>query len=367
VISSLNQGVEYSLDSEVSSAFAQLSWRFTETLERNVGARYSEESKDVDRPGFCTKLDGSAFDPNAISDTLARGSGLCPSLLTFADDRDEDQFMPSVQLQWFSGEDVMVYAKWDKSNKSGGFNAAALATLSDIEYEDETVEGYEVGLKATLADGAAVLNLALFDTQFEDLQVTTLTGGGQALLSNAGEATSRGVELDGTWAVTNQFSLGGSLAYLDSEYDNYENGPCNAVQRSNNVGSGVPCFQDLSGQPTSYAPDWSGHLFGVLDLPLANGMSLSLRGDVVYSDSYFYDTDLDPNTHQDSYWKFDLRIALHSADDRWSVALLGKNLTDEAVAVWGTDVPLILGSYVGFTEYPRTISLQAEYRFGGNR
>jgi outer membrane receptor protein involved in Fe transport len=310
------------------------------------------------------KLDGSPLDPTFISDALALGSGLCPSLATFTGDRDEDQFMPSVQVQWNPTSAVMAYAKWDKSYKSGGFNAAALATLADIEYEEEQVSGYEVGLKSVLAGGAAVLNLALFDTTFEDLQVTTLTGGGQALLSNAGKATSRGVEFDSTWAVTDSFTLGGSLAYLDAEYDEYEDGPCNAVQRSENVGSGHPCFQDLSGRPTSYAPRWSGHLFGDIGFRLTAGWEMRFRSDVVYSDDYYYDTDLDPNTKQDSYWKVDARITLADADGRWEFALLGKNLTDEAIAVWGTDIPLILGSYVGFTELPRTVTVQAKFRFG---
>lgn len=364
VISSLNQGVNYGLDVDTISAFAQVTWNVTEAMRFNLGGRYGEESKEVDRTTFCNKLDGSAFNPTSISDVLARGSGLCPSLPTFSDDRDEDHFMPSVQFQWTPSDALMAYAKWDRSYKSGGFNAAALATLADIEYEEERATGVELGLKSTLAEGAAVLNVALFDTHFDDLQVTTLTGGGQALLSNAGKSISRGVEVEGTWLATDAFRLGGSLAYLDSFYDEYEDGPCNAVQRSANVGSGVPCFQDLSGRPTSYAPKWAGYLFGDFGFILENGMRLGFRGDIVYSDHYYYDTDLDPNTRQESYWKFDVRLSLTSADDRWSIALLGKNLTNEAIAVWGTDVPLILGSYVAFTELPRTITLQGEYRFG---
>lgn len=272
--------------------------------------------------------------------------------------------MPSVQVQWDLTPDLMAYAKWDKSYKSGGFNAATFATLNDIEYDEETATGYEVGLKSLLADGAAVFNVALFNTKFDDLQVTTLTGAGQALLSNAGAATTRGVEMDGMWALTNALKVGGSAAYLDAEYDTYRNGPCNAVQRSAAVGSGSPCFQNLSGRTTSYAPKWTSHLFADAQFPVTTSLNLRLRTDLVYSDDYFYDTDLDPNTHQSSYWKVDARVTLADAAGRWDVSLLGKNLTNEAVVVWGTDVPLVLGSYVAFTELPRTVSLQARYRFG---
>lgn len=362
-ISALNQGLNYDLATDSASLFAELTWNVSDTLALKVGARYGEETKEVDRQGFCTRLDGAPLNPANISDVLARGSGLCPTLVTFNDERDEEHFMPSAQLQWRPNDAIMAYARWDRSFKSGGFNAAALATLADIEYEEERASGYEVGLKTRLG-ARATLNVALFDTQFDDLQVTTLTGGGQALLSNAGQATTRGIEVDSTWAAAQFLTLGVSAAYLDAEYDKYEDGPCNAVQRSASVGSGAPCFQDLTGRPTTYAPDLSGHVFAHLTFPVGAAMTLGLRGDVIYSDQYFYDTDLDPNTSQDSYWKYDARVELADSDGAWSLAVLGKNLTNEATAVWGTDVPLILGSYVAFTELPRTVSLQATYRFG---
>jgi outer membrane receptor protein involved in Fe transport len=271
--------------------------------------------------------------------------------------------MPSVQLQWDVAQKLMAYAKWDKSYKSGGFNAGIFATAADINYDEEKVSGYEIGLKSTLADGAAVLNVALFDAKFKDLQVNTLTGAGQTLLSNAGAATTRGVELDGAWAVTRAFRVGGSASYLDAEYDDYARGPCSAIQRSAAVGTGVPCVQNLTGRTTSYAPRWSGDFFGAVEFPLSSGLNLRLHADASYTDDYFYSTDLDPNLHQSSFWKFGARVTVADAKGTWDVSLLGKNLTNKAVVVWGTGVPLVLGTYVGFTELPRTIALQANYRF----
>lgn len=361
-ISALNQGVDYNLDSETFSVFGQATWNVSDVTRLTFGGRYSKESKDVSRDGFCVGLDGSPLDATNISDMLALGSGLCPSLIHYSDDRDENHFMPSIQGQWDITPDIMLYAKWDRSYKSGGINSAALATLADIEYDEEKATGYEVGIKTSLADGAAELNLTLFNTTFEDLQITTLTGGGQAVLSNAGESVTRGVEVDGRWAITDNLLVGGSLAYLDAAYDDYKNGPCNAVQRS--AAAGAPCFQDLTDKTTSYAPEWSSHFYMDYRYPVNDNINLVFGADITYSDQYFYDSDLDPNTLQDSYWKFDARLGIAAMDDRWELSLLGKNLTDEEIAVWGTDIPLILGSYVAFTEQPRMIILQAKYRLG---
>ena len=74
--------------------------------------------------------------------------------------------------------------------------------------------------------------------------------------------------------------------------------------------------------------------------------------------------DLDPATKHDSYTKYNARIALASADDKWSVALIGKNLTDEETNVWNNDVALTASnSYFGVPERPRSIAVQARYRF----
>jgi len=58
------------------------------------------------------------------------------------------------------------------------------------------------------------------------------------------------------------------------------------------------------------------------------------------------------------------RIALASINDTWTVALIGKNLTDEKTYFWKNDVPVTASnSYFGLPERPRSIALQARYRF----
>ena len=75
-------------------------------------------------------------------------------------------------------------------------------------------------------------------------------------------------------------------------------------------------------------------------------------------------TALDPNTKHDSYTKVNARIAIASVDDTWSVALIGKNLTDKETRVWNNDVPVTnSNSYFGIPERPRSIAIQARYRF----
>jgi iron complex outermembrane receptor protein len=82
-----------------------------------------------------------------------------------------------------------------------------------------------------------------------------------------------------------------------------------------------------------------------------------------YKDDYFLDVDLDENTLQDSYVKFNSRIAIADGDNRWEVSLYGRNLTDETTYTYATDAPLSAGIYGSWIEEPRIIGLQGRYNF----
>jgi outer membrane receptor protein involved in Fe transport len=62
------------------------------------------------------------------------------------------------------------------------------------------------------------------------------------------------------------------------------------------------------------------------------------------------------------------RLDLRLPGDRWTLSLVGKNLTDETVLVFGNDTPLA-GSNFGapgfwsLVEQPRTVALQATWTY----
>ncbi len=98
--------------------------------------------------------------------------------------------------------------------------------------------------------------------------------------------------------------------------------------------------------------------------------SLELRStlDVVYSDDYLLSLTLDPKAVQKSYAKVNARLELGGADGKWRVALVGRNLTDETTLSYAGDTPLATNlfrarSYYGFVEPPRSVALEAAFRF----
>ena len=242
-----------------------------------------------------------------------------------------------------------------------------------LNFNDETVLAYEFGAKMGLLDGAAELNLAIFRMEYDDLQV-----GDVYVVGNAGEAISQGVELDGRWLVTERLTIGGSVAYLDAEYDDFKGATCTVPQTTDPLnnpgclrddGSNIeqplePGGQDLTDESLLFAPDWSANINARYIFPLTGGMEIITGIDVNYTDEFYSALDLDPNTTHDDVTKVNARIALASIDDTWSVAVIGKNLTDEDSHMWNNDVPVTdSNSYFGISERPRSIAIQARYRF----
>ncbi len=110
----------------------------------------------------------------------------------------------------------------------------------------------------------------------------------------------------------------------------------------------------------SFAPDWSGNLYADLRHQLSPRLTLLAGIDIAASDGYMTEGTLEPEAAQDSWVRIGARIGLAAPDEHWSVALIGRNLTKEAVnGSSGT-----FGGYIlGWLEPPRTVTLMAGYRF----
>jgi outer membrane receptor protein involved in Fe transport len=395
-------------DSDSWAIFAQGTYSFTDTFRGTLGLRYNEEEKDLDK----VVRNQGAIGGRAI------GLGF-PELIVYANpanriligdtrshdfrglNRDEEKFTWSTNLQWDVGDDTMLYASVSTGFKGGGYDGAyagrgetvrtgnpftgepdggviETGVTSDIlEYDDETVLAYEVGAKMGLLEGAATLNIAVFRMEYDDLQVSALVGD-VFRVGNAGEAISQGVEVDGRWLLTDRLTVGASVAYLDAYYDDFTGAACTIPQVSdpaNNPGctrpDGTPIDpgetgggQDLTDEDLVYSPDWSANVNAEYVAPIGDNLEMRLNVDVNYTDEFYSALDLDPATEHDSATKINARIALASVADTWSIALIGKNLTDETTYVWQNDVPAqASNTYFAVPERPRSIAIQGRYRF----
>ena len=345
-------------DAESFAAFFEASLDFGDRWTLNAGLRYSDEEKSVWKRQVSAELGTDVPDPGSLLFVLGWVNH------TLEDKRSESQAAPSVSLQFDATDHVMTYVSASKGFKGGGYDEARADGNPDLfEYEEETVVSVEAGVKMTLLDGAATLNAAAFHSNFEDLQVSTFEGI-NFIVGNAAEATTQGLEIDGSWRVTDALTLAGAMTVLDAEYDSFPGGACYANQTE--AEGCVGGRQDLAGGKLQFAPDLSANLNAEYATVLGNAMQLSARIDLNYSDDILLanDNDPDPAQSQSSYVTLDARLALAGADDQWEFAVIGRNLTDKLIRSWANDLPVVTNNnYFAHLDRPRNIAVQFRYSF----
>ncbi len=358
-------------DSELYAAFAQGTYAITDTLRVTAGGRWSTEDKTGSRQTFLQAGLGGADLPAGLIDVLYNAVfGVVRH--SVAGKRSEDKFSPLVNFQWDFATDSMAYLSWSQGNKSGGYDARSnkpIALGGTFEYLPEKATSYELGVKSRVARAAEV-SAAVFFTDYEDLQTSAFDG---QLGFNVGNGTAevKGVEIEGRWQATERLYLSGSVGYLDFEWQKYD-GQCYFGAPASLFTTGQPgrvpgnCIYD--GFTNQLAPKLTAVLGGEYRWPLGSNLDLRIGADVTYSDDYLVSLTLDPLAVQDAYSKVNARVALEGGDGRWSLAIIGRNLTDEQTVSYAGDVPLASStfaarSYYGFVDPPRTIAVEAALRF----
>lgn len=330
---------------ESYSLYGQATYAFNDQWKLTAGLRQTWEDKSADQ----TRAVMGAVPPTWLNTPL---SG----------QRSESQLDPSVQVQYVVDRDLMFYASYAKGSKAGGFVGAQSTGGQDtFEFEGETSQSVEIGTKLTLLDGRATLNLAAYTSKFDDLQVSGYNAAIDAFITtNAANAKSQGVEAEGTLRLTPSVSLSGSLAYNDAKYDSYPTAPC---IYHNGVAPVAGCVEDIGGTRLPRAPKWSGAMTLNVDHPLDNGMRLLADATVRGRSGTYLEENLSPNSYQEGFSKVDLRLGVASADDRWTLAVIGRNLTNEWTASHAFGTPFLAGSQTYVVDPGRVVSIQLGLRY----
>lgn len=358
----------FNQDTELFSAFGQLTWNVSDRWYLTFGGRISKEKKQADRILSIATIDGAPL-PGA---TAPYTRGLYANLFNITGHaiegrRSVTRFMPSVEVQFDITGGSMTYFSVSRGNKSGGYDARSNNPPSNggsFEFEDEDATSYELGAKMLFNGGATELNVAIYYMNYDNLQSSAFDGVLGFNVGNAAEAVAKGVELDARWLLTDHLLLSGSLAFTHFEYRKYF-GECYFGQVPD-APDGINC--DYRGKTNVLTPDYSGVLSANYKRPLGDNLDWGLTVDLLFSDKYMTSSNLDPLQVQESYTKLNARLSIGAMSGRWELALVGKNLTDEPVINLSADVPLAGGSFgtPGFSagyEQPRSVAIQAIFRY----
>ncbi|MTI60088.1 MAG: TonB-dependent receptor [Firmicutes bacterium] len=285
------------------SAFGQVNYNLTPKANLIGGLRYEKQKQEYKNNISNTKTDDSW---NGISPKIAYEYNLTPSFMT--------------------------YASISKGYRSGGFNTIA-PDSEYISYDEEKLWSYEIGAKRTFFKNRLVFNGCLYYMDISDMQVTEAISPNESYLTNAAEATSKGVELDMTARVSRNLTLIAGYGYNDIKFDNFKD-----------------ALGNYKGNRNPYAPEYNFNI----GAQYRHQTGFYARTDLIgYGEMYF---DKANEYSRDAYEIVNAKIGYET--ENYDVYIYGKNIFDKEYNSYG----YYSGYYTIYSD-PGEIGLGLTYRF----
>jgi outer membrane receptor protein involved in Fe transport len=267
-----------------------------------------------------------------------------------------------VNFEYDLAPGILAYASYAHGFKAGGFNGQDTSPdQMAVPFGPEKVDAYELGLKTGLLDRRMILNVAVFRSEYTDLQV----GGARpfvtspaATVQNAGGARSQGIDISQRWAITRGLTSSLEIQLLDAKYTSYPNANATSYQAV----LGIP-RQDLTGARTPYSPKYSGNWSLTYEAPLTGDFNLHVGGSLYFTSRFNMTTNNDPFLDQAGYGKLDVSIGINNTKSNWDATLLVRNATDRLYSVYGAAAPTSLGSYSLQIDPLRSYTAQLRWHF----
>lgn len=367
----------FTQSSDLYSVFAQADFQISDIVTLTAGARYSNEKKDGARSlaifGGPTNVAQRLPSPHPAYPNLLQflwGFGLNMKGHSISGDRSEDSLDPLIRLRIAPNDTVSFHASYTQGSKAGGFDIRSNSIAGQpvpnpgtFEFEDETAENYEVGVK--FRNDRVEFNGTVFRTDYEDLQTSLFDGRAGFTVQNASAATTQGIEVDGRVLAAEGFEIYGAAAYLDFEFTDFPKGQCHFGEAPNN---GIYC--NRRGFGTVFAPKWSGNVGFDYQRSLSNSFTADFGVNAEYRSKYFCSGSYDPRMVENGYTRVSAQVGISGGAGKWRVSLIGNNLTDERIMLGGGSLPLatLLTSNTGVAydslySRPRNVTLKVDFRF----
>ncbi len=258
-------------------------------------------------------------------------------------------FTPAADAEYRWTPELMTYVSAARGYKAGGFNGRAeTAFVAQQPFAPEYVWTYEAGLKSAWFDRRAVLDLAVFHSDYTDMQLTSLgvDGGFPVILvQNAGAARIDGFELEGTAVPWPHLRLNFGLGHLHGRYT--ELAPTVV---------GVTLSSQLAKTPA-----WTFNLGAEQDLETALGR-VTARADYAYRSKVQNTADNVEILAQKGFGLLQAQLTLAPKRGSWSMTAFGSNLTDVRYITNGLSALDSVGLATVAYGRPREWGIRLDYR-----
>lgn len=355
------------------AVYASADWTLGENMVVTTGLRYTED--ETDYAGCSQDTNGSlaTFYRTAIGQFTNAQQGECVTLnaslqsALVEDELNEDSLSFRVVANYALTDDVSAYASYTRGFKSGSFPTLGATSFSQVKpVVQEQLDSIELGFKATLADGAAQLNGAIYNYDYTDKQLLTKIPdaifGTLWTLQNIPDSEVMGAELDLQWIPAQGLTIGAGISYLESEVSGFV-GSNQKGERVDFDGSEFPFSANLQLSATAkYEWDISDAISGNVAIDLSHtddsradftGKGSTQLGTAI---PYAFDKDF----VIEGYTIANARMGVTDSTNQWGASIWVRNLTDEFYITNTIQHGDMVSRYAGM---PRTYGVTVNYSF----
>lgn len=364
------------IDNDSYAAYAQATFDVTDRLSITPGIRYTDEVKRFDPSAQVIYRDYTAgvipgypdgvfiqysrclvgqpapqLLPNGFPDPACVPSALNPggnhNLPAIEVSAKAKEWTPAISANYQFNDDIMAYASYSKGFKNGGFSQRIFpGELVTPSFRPEFVTSYEVGLKTELLDRRLRLNLALFQSDYSDIQIV-VNEGIAPKVRNGGEGRIKGFEIEGQAAPVDWLRIDYGLGYLDAGYRSVD----------------PAAFPVNVNSKFAFVPEWTSTVAANVTAFDNDNGKLMIRGDWYYQSGSFKDAVNSPQLFQPAYSVFGASASYKMPNDHLTVTAGVTNLTDKRY-IQGGYVDLNVGGVAEATySRPREWFLKVAYQY----
>jgi len=312
------------------SIYGLLGFDFTEKFTGSIEARYVRDDIKVTTNTLVTRVDQTVA--GVPSDLFQ------PDLVPTSDKVTTKSFNPRIALDYSFTDNAMVFWSAAKSTKPGGFGTAQFAVPQVSKVDPEKLYATELGTKTEWLDNTLRVNASIYYNKYKDRQVSIreispFTGLPEASVTNAGEAETKGVELELYWQPVDIATFGLGYAWTDAEYTdfNFTDIRDGDVKVSDKAQCGNE-EGDCKGAPVGGIPENALTLLASIQAPLAGDLEWFWNTNAQWQDKRALNDRVN-TPYVDAFWNVDMQLGIQN--DRWNLMLYSTNLFDNDKAGWG--------------------------------
>lgn len=278
-------------------------------------------------PGIRYEYAYSEFENNAAA----------PNVQSASDDFSD--FLPSLSLVWEPDNRTFIFAKYARGFKPGGFTAdRSFATLDEIEFQSETSDNFELGIRKEIAEKFQFA-ATVFYSDYDDYQVLNQISPTEFGVNNAQRVTAYGGEIDAQLDIGAGWKTYASLGFTQAKYNRFVNAQGN-----------------FSGNSVPYVPEFTANYGVSYTAPF--GATIAVNGRT--NGGYFLN---DGNvTKQSAFTLLDASVSFKR--EYFELSAFVDNITDETYIANLYDFRNTgSSSTFGNLGDPRTFGVKARLRF----